>query len=84
MHSFPTQKNNFHILRHNHHTNAGIRSHAEAPIKSPKIRGGGNFEFPGASEIDPFYRDSVENCQFGGQKSKSSRGNFWGQSFGTF
>ena len=46
---------------------------------SPKIRGGGeNFEFPGAPEIDP-YRDSIENPQFGGQKSKSSGGNFRGE-----
>ena len=28
----------------------------------------------------PFYRDSLENRQFGGQKSKSSRGKFWGES----
>ena len=45
-------------------------------VKSPKIRGGGeNFEFSGP----PFYRDSIENRQFRGQKSKSSRGNFRGE-----
>ena len=41
-----------------------------------------NFEFSGAPEIDPllqrFFRKSPI-CQFGGQKSKSSRGNFWGE-----
>ena len=49
-------------------------------FKSPKIRGGGeNVEFPRAPEIDPFYIDSIENRQVGGQKSKSSRGNFRGE-----
>ena len=29
--------------------------------------------------MTPFYRDSIENRQFGGQKSNSSRGNFRGE-----
>ena len=34
---FSTQKDtNFHIWRHNHHQNAGIRSHAEAPWENTK------------------------------------------------
>ena len=40
-------------------------------------------------KLTPFYRDSKENRQFGGQKSKSSMGNFRGDfppplAFGTF
>ena len=55
------------------------------------LRGGEHFEFPGQGllKLTPFCRDSLENRQFGAQKSKSSRGNFQGefpplQVFGTF
>ena len=58
---------------------------------SPKIGGGGEiFEFSGPLKLTSFYRDSIEILQFGGQKSKVSRGNFRGESpppppaFGTF
>ena len=47
---------------------------------SPKIRGGvkpSNFQRP--LKLTPSYRDSLENPQFGGQKSKLSRGNFRGE-----
>ena len=40
-----------------------------------KLEGGENLEFTAAPDIDPFYRDSKENRQFGAQKSKS----LWGQ-----
>ena len=59
-------------------------------VKSPKIRGGGEIlNFRGPLKLTPFYIDSIENRQFGGQKSKSSRGNFRGEfppplAFGTF
>ena len=59
-------------------------------VKSPKINEGGeNFEFFGAPEIDPFLQRFYRNLQFGGQKSKFSRGNFRGEFppplvFGTF
>ena len=56
-------------------------------VKSPKIRGE-NFEFPGVPEIDPCLQIFYRKSQFGGQKSKSSRGNFRGEfpplAFGTF
>ena len=50
-------------------------------VKSPKIRGGGeNFELSRARlKLTPFYSDSTENRQFGGQKSKSSSDNFRGE-----
>ena len=53
------------------------------------LEGRGEFEFPRPLTLTPFYRDSIENRQFGGQRSKSSRGNFRGESppplaFGTF
>ena len=45
-----------------------------------KLEGGENFEFRGAPKIDPLrHRDSIEKCQFGGQKSKCSRGSFRGK-----
>ena len=49
-----------------------------AGVKSPQIRGGGVkiLNFQGPLKLTPFYRDSIETRQFGGQKSKSSRGNF--------
>ena len=59
-------------------------------VKSPKIRGGVKISnFQGPLKFTPFYRDSIENRQFGGQNSKSSRGNFRGEfppplAFGTF
>ena len=59
-------------------------------VKPPKIRGGVKIlNFQGPLKLTPFYRTSKENCQFGGQKSKSSRGNFRGElppplAFGTF
>ena len=59
-------------------------------VKSPKIRGGVKIlNFQGPLKLTSFYRDSIENRQFGGQKSKSSRGNFRGEfppplAFGTF
>ena len=43
---------------------------------SENLRGGENFEFSG---VTPFYSDSIENRQFSGQQSKSSRGNFRGE-----
>ena len=49
-------------------------------VKSPKIRGGVTIlNFQGPLTLTPFYRDSIENCHFGGQKSKPSRGNFRGE-----
>ena len=59
-------------------------------VKSPKIRGGVKiFDFQGPLKLTPFYRDSIENRHFGGQKSKPSSGNFRGEfppplAFGTF
>ena len=59
-------------------------------VKSPKIRGGVKIlNFQGPLKLTPFYRDSIENRQFRGQKSKFSRGNFRGEfppplAFGTF
>ena len=59
-------------------------------VKSPKIRGGVKIlNFQGPLSMTLFYRDSLENRQFGGQKSKFSRGNSWGEfppplAFGTF
>ena len=59
-------------------------------FKSPKFRGGVKISnFQGSLKLTHFSRDSVENRQFGGQKSKSSRGNFRGEfppplAFGTF
>ena len=48
-------------------------------VKSLKIRGGVKIlNFQGTLKLTPFYRDSIENRQFGVQKSKSSRGNFRG------
>ena len=41
-----------------------------------KLEGGGNLEF---SNLTPFYWDSSENHQFGGQKSKLSKNNFRGE-----
>ena len=48
---------------------------------SRKLEGGGeNFEFPGAPEIRPLSTEiPLENRQFGGQKSRSSRRNFRGE-----
>ena len=49
-------------------------------IKSPKIRGVVKIlNFQGPLKLTPFYRDSIENRQFGGQKSKSSKSNFRGE-----
>ena len=48
-------------------------------VKSPKIRREWNFEFQGRLKFTPFYRDSLDNGQFGCQKSKSSRGNSRGE-----
>ena len=49
-------------------------------VKSPKIRGGVKiFNFRGSLNLTPFYRDSIENPQFGGQKSKLSKDNFRGE-----
>ena len=59
-------------------------------VRSPKIRGGVKIlNFQGPLKLTPFYRDSIENRQFRGQKSKFSRGNFRGEfspplAFGTF
>ena len=45
-------------------------------VKSPKIKGGGEIlNFEGPLKLTHFYRDSLENRLFGGQKSKPSRGN---------
>ena len=43
-----------------------------------KLEGGGVeiLDFQRPLKLTPFYRDSIENCQFVGQNSKSSRGNF--------
>ena len=54
-----------------------------------KLEGGENFEFPGAPNIDPFYRDSKEKSPIWGVKSPSLRGKTFGASspllaFGTF
>ena len=49
-------------------------------VKSPKIRGRVKIlNFQGPLKLTPFYRDSIENRQFRGQKSKFSRGNFRGE-----
>ena len=43
--------------------------------------------FQGPLKLTPFYRDSRETPQFGGQEPKLSRGNFWGEfplAFSTF
>ena len=60
-------------------------------VKSPKIRGGVKIlNFRGSLNLAPFYRDSIENPQFGGQKFKLSKDNFRGEfpppplAFGTF
>ena len=60
-------------------------------VKSPKIRGGVKIlNFQGPLNLTLSYRDSIENRQFRGQSSKSSRGNFRGElpppplAFGTF
>ena len=59
-------------------------------VKSPKIRGGVKIlNFQGPLNLTLFYRDSIDIRQFGGQKSKFSRGNFRGEfppplAFGTF
>ena len=59
-------------------------------VKSPKIRGGVKIlKFWGSRNLTLFYRDSIENPQFGGQKSKLSKENFRGEfppplAFGTF
>ena len=37
------------------------------------------LNFQGPLKLTPFYRDSIENRQFRGQKSKFSRGNFRGE-----
>ena len=46
-----------------------------------EIRGGGVkiLSFRGSRNLTLFYRDSVENPQFGGQKSKLSKDNFRGE-----
>ena len=41
-----------------------------------KLEGGGNLNFPRPLKFTPVYRDSIENRQFAGQKSKTSRGDF--------
>ena len=45
------------------------------------LEGGGVkiLNLQGPLKLTPFYRDSIEDCQFGGEKSKSSRGNFRGE-----
>ena len=49
-------------------------------VKSPKIRGGVKIlNFQGPPKLTAFYKDPIEYSQFGGQKSKSSRGNFRGE-----
>ena len=49
-------------------------------VKSSKIRGGVKIlNFQGPLNLTLSYRDSIENRQFGGQKSKFSRGNFRGE-----
>ena len=60
-------------------------------VKSPKIRGGVKIlNFRGPLNLTLFYRDSIENPQFGSQKSKLSKDNFRGElpppplAFGTF
>ena len=62
-------------------------------VKSPKIRGGGEVKilnFRGSRNLTLFYRVSIENPQFGGQKSKLCKDNFRGEfpppplTFGTF
>ena len=59
-------------------------------VKSPKIRGGVKIlNVRGSRNLTLFYRDSIENAQFGGQ-SPSFRGTTFGASsppplaFGTF
>ena len=48
--------------------------------KSPKIRGGVKIlNFRGSRNLTLFYRDSIENPQFGGQKPKLSKDNFLGE-----
>ena len=62
-----------------HHQNSpgkkletGIRG-----VKSPKIREGVKIlDFRGSLTLTLFYRDSIENPQFGSQKSKLSKDNF--------
>ena len=45
-----------------------------------KLEGGVKIlNFQGPLKLTPFYRDSIENRQFRGQKSKFSRGNFRGE-----
>ena len=49
-------------------------------VKSPKIRGGVKiFKFRGSRNLTLFCRDSIENPQFGGQKSKLSKEDFRGE-----
>ena len=49
-------------------------------VKSPKIRGGVKIlNFQGPLNLTLFYRDSIENHQFVGQKCQFSRGNFRGE-----
>ena len=49
-------------------------------VKSPKIRGGLKIlTFQGSLNLTLFYRDSKENPQFGGPKSKLSKDNFRGE-----
>ena len=48
-------------------------------VKSPKIRGGVKIlNLRGSLNLALFFRDSIENRQFGGQKSKFSKNNFRG------
>ena len=43
-------------------------------VKSPKIGGeGDNFEFQRPLKLKPFYKDPIDNRQFGGQKSDEGR-----------
>ena len=69
---------------HGEHTSVTCASLLETGIggiKSPKIRGGVKIlSFQGPLKLTPVYRDSIENRHFGDQKSKSSRGSFWGES----
>ena len=46
----------------------------ETGIKSPKLEGVKISNFRGPLKVTPSYRDSIENPQFGAQKSKLSGG----------
>ena len=59
----------------------GDRDRGGGGVKSPETRGGvkiSNFQQP--LKLTPFYRDSIENRQFGGVKSPSLRGATFGLS----